>query len=194
MITRAKGRCECCGAHEYQRALEVDHIIPKNHGGTDDISNLQALCFRCNAGKRDTDSTDFRGLQASYDQRQDGCVFCALEGSGRVLLGNELALCIADAYPVSEGHSLVIPRRHVADGLDLHQPEWNAVVDLLKQRREQLSALDASINGWNVGLNSGAAAGQTVFHAHWHLIPRRQGDCGEPRGGVRGVIAERQSY
>ena len=120
-------------------------------------------------------------MQASYGHREAGCVFCALEGSGRVLLENE-------------GHSLVIPRRHVADGLALHQPEWNAAVELLKQRREQLSALDASINGWNVGLNSGAAAGQTVFHAHWHLIPRRQGDCGEPRGGVRGVIAERQSY
>jgi diadenosine tetraphosphate (Ap4A) HIT family hydrolase len=58
-------------------------------------------------------------------------VVCALEGSGRVLLKNELALCIADAYPVSEGHSLVIPRRHWADGLELHQPEWNAVVELV---------------------------------------------------------------
>ena len=95
---------------------------------------------------------------------------------------------------MSEGHSLVIPRRHVADGLDLHQPEWNAVVDLLKQRREQLSSIDASINGWNVGLNSGVAAGQTVFHAHWHLIPRRKGDCEQHRGGVRGVIAGKQSY
>jgi hypothetical protein len=85
-------RCECCGAHEHQRALEVDHIIPKNHGGSDDISNLQALCFRCNAGKRDTDTTDFRGVQASYGQRQQGCVFCQLEGSGRVLLENELAV------------------------------------------------------------------------------------------------------
>ena len=54
VLTRARGRCECCGAHEHQRALEVDHIVPKNHGGSDDISNLQALCFRCNAGKRDT--------------------------------------------------------------------------------------------------------------------------------------------
>ena len=95
------------------------------------------------------------------------CVFCALEGSGRVLLEKELAL---------------------------HQPEWNAVVDLLKLRRQQLSAKDASISGWNVGLNSGLAAGQTVFHAHWHLIPRRDGDCEEPRGGVRGVIAGRQGY
>jgi hypothetical protein len=92
----------------------VDHIVPRNHGGSDDLSNLQALCFRCNAGKREA-----------------GCVFCALEGSGRVLLENELAICIADAYPVTPGHSLVIPRRHVADGLALHQPEWNAVVELV---------------------------------------------------------------
>ena len=77
LLTRARGRCECCGAHEHQRPLEVDNIIPRNQGGSDAISN-----------------------------------FCALEGSGRVLLENELALCIAAAYPVSEGHSLVIPRWH----------------------------------------------------------------------------------
>ena len=80
-------------------------------------------------------TTDFRGLQASYCLREAGCVFCTLAASGRVLLENELAPCIADAYPVKPGHSLVIPRRHVADGLDLHQPEWNVVVELLKQRR-----------------------------------------------------------
>jgi hypothetical protein len=90
VLTRAKGRCECCGAHEHQRALEVDHIVPRNHGGSDDLSNLQSLCFRCNAGKRDTDTTDFRGLQASYAHRQESCMFCALEGSGRVLLENAL--------------------------------------------------------------------------------------------------------
>ena len=78
--------------------------------------------------------------------------------------------------------------------LALHQPEWNAVVELLKLRREQLGTADASISGWNVGLNSGEAAEQTVFHAHWHLIPRRDGDCGEPRCGVRGVIRGRQGY
>ena len=167
-------------AHDREWALYVAPIIPRNQGGSDDTSNLQALCFR--------------GLQASYGQRKAGCVFCALEGSGRVLLENELALCIADAYPVTPGHSLVIPRRHMADGLDLHQLEWNAVVELLKLRREQLSAQDATISGWNVGLNSGEAAGQTVFHAHWHLIPRRVGDCEEPRGGVRGVIAGKQGY
>jgi diadenosine tetraphosphate (Ap4A) HIT family hydrolase len=138
--------------------------------------------------------TDFRGVQASHGHREAGCVFCALEDSGRVLLENELALCIADAYPVSEGHSLVIPRRHGADGLELHQPEWNAVVELLKLRREQLVAQDATISGWNVGVNSDEAAGQTVFHAYWHLIPRRLGDCEQPKGGVRVVITGKQGY
>ena len=200
MLTRAKGRCECCGAHEHQRALEVDHIVPRNHGGSDDLSNLQALCFRCNAGKRDTDNTDFRGLQASYAHRQDSCVFCAVEASGRMLLENELALCFADADPVTPGHSLVIPRRRVSDGFASHQPEWNALVELLKLRREQLSAQVAAISGWagllnaRGGPNSGEAAGQTVFNAHWHLFPRREGDCEEPRGGVRGVIPADHSY
>ncbi|MCP9837274.1 HIT family protein [Cyanobium sp. N.Huapi 1H5] len=126
-------------------------------------------------------------MQASYGHREAGCLFCALEGSGRVLLENE-------------GHSLAIPRRNGADGLELHQPEWNAVVELLKLRREQLSAQDATISGWagllnaRGGLNSGDAAGQTVFHAHWHLIPRREGDCEEPRGGVGGVISSRRDY
>ncbi len=126
-------------------------------------------------------------MQASYGHREAGCVFCALESSGRVLLENE-------------GHSLVIPRRHGADGLELHQPEWNAVVELLKLRREQLCAQDASISGWagllnaRGGLNSGEAAGQTVVHAHWHLIPRQEGDCEQPRGGVQGVIVEKQRY
>ena len=116
----------------------MDYIVPRNQGGSDDISNLQALCFRCNAAKRDTDTTDFRGLQASYASREAGCVFCGLEGSGRVLLENELALCIADAYPVTPGHSLVIPRRHGADGLALHQPEWNAVVDAGGRSRNKI--------------------------------------------------------
>ena len=194
VFTRAKGRCECCGAHEHQAALEVDHIIPKNLGGSDDISNFQALCFRCNAGKRDSDSTDFRGVLQSYRHRQEGCLFCDLQSSDRVLIRNELAVCIADAYPVTEGHSLVIPCRHVADGMELHQPEWNAVTALLKQQRQDLLMADASISGFNIGLNSGESAGQTVMHAHWHLIPRRKGDVSDPRGGVRGVIAHRQRY
>ncbi len=87
-------------------------------------------------------------MPASDGRRETGCVFCALETSGRMLLENELALCIADAYPVTPGHSLAIPRRHGSEGLALHQPEWNAVVELLKRRREELSAQDATVSGW----------------------------------------------
>jgi diadenosine tetraphosphate (Ap4A) HIT family hydrolase len=205
VLTRAKGRCECCGAscclanpastgpgggpHRAQKPWRLGR--PQQPAGP--LLPLQCRQARCSLPTQEG-TTDFSGLQASYASRKAGCVFCALEASGRVLLENELALCIADADPVTSGHSLVIPRRHVADGLALHQPEWNAVVELLKRRREQLSAQDASISGWNVGLNSGESAGQTVFHAHWHLIPRRDGDCEQQRGGVRGVIPAHQSY
>jgi ATP adenylyltransferase len=102
-----------------------------------------------------------------------------------VLLENELVLCIADGFSVTPGHSLVIPQRHGADGLVPHQPEWNSVVELQKLRRERLSVHD-SISGWAVGLNSGEAAGQTVLHSYWHLLPRREGDCREPMGKVKG--------
>ena len=98
---------------------------------------LQCRQARCSLPTQEG-TTDFRGVQASYARRQDSCVFCALESSGRVLLENELALCIADPYPVTPGHSLVIPRRHVSDGLALHQPEWNAVVDAGRRSRNQI--------------------------------------------------------
>jgi len=100
----------------------LGHGFARNLGGSDDLCNLQALCFRCNTAKR----------------WEAGCVFCALEASGQVLLENELALCIADAYPVTPGHSLVIPRRHGADGLELHQPEWNAVGDAGRRSRNKI--------------------------------------------------------
>ena len=78
--------------------------------------------------------------------------------------------------------------------MELHQPEWNAVTALLKQRRQDLEMADASISGFNIGLNFGESAGQTVMHAHWHLIPRRNGDMSDPGGGVRGVIPGKQNY
>jgi len=115
----------------HQRALKVDHIVPRNHGGTGDLSNLQALCFRCNAGKRDTDFTDFRGLQASYAVREAGCVFCALEGSGRVLLENAFEAvhrrCLpGDAGPLSGDPPAACKRRIGAAPAGV-----NAVVELV---------------------------------------------------------------
>jgi hypothetical protein len=148
VLTRARGRCECCGAHcclanPTPTGPGGGPIVPRNQGGSDDLSNLQALCFRCNAGKRDTDNTDFRGLQASYASREAGCVFCALEASGRVLLENELALCVADADPVTPGHSLVIPRRHGSR----NQIRWAGTVRWRAVRRPE-PAWPVSDHGW----------------------------------------------
>jgi len=114
------------------------------------------------------------------------CAFCHL-APARVLDGNELATALADAFPVSPGHTLVIPRRHVCDFFGLSPTELSAVLELLFRMRSRLAA-EHQPDGFNVGVNVGAAAGQTVMHAHVHLIPRYFGDATEPQGGVRNVI------
>jgi ATP adenylyltransferase len=87
-----------------------------------------------------------------------------------------------------------IPKRHVADYFDLHQPERNAIDQMLQEQRTAILALDSTVTGFNVGINAGKSAGQTVFHVHVHLIPRRDGDVVDPKGGVRGVIPSKQKY
>ena len=193
VLKRAKHRCELCGGHEDQVALHVDHIIPRSKGGPDDISNFQALCITCNTNKRDTDDTDFRGILDSYSDREIDCIFCEL-GAGRIIAENELCFAIRDAFPVTEHHTLVIPKRHVSDYFDLHQPERNAIEAMLHEQRRLILKQDNTVTGFNVGINAGASAGQTVFHVHVHLIPRRDGDAADPRGGVRGVIPSKQRY
>ena len=192
-LKRAAFRCELCGASAEDRALEVDHIIPRNAGGSDDLSNLQALCYSCNAMKRDRDMTDFRGMAARYRARLEGCIFCDI-GASRIMAENDLIVAVKDAHPVTDGHSLLIARRHVVSPNDLYQPEINAMWALSAKLRAQLTAADHSISGFNFGSNDGGSAGQTVLHAHLHLIPRRDGDVENPRGGVRGVIPNRQNY
>jgi diadenosine tetraphosphate (Ap4A) HIT family hydrolase len=193
VLKRAKYRCELCGAHEGQIALHVDHIIPKARGGADTLSNFQALCVKCNTNKRDTDDADFRGIAESYGQRELGCLFCKIL-SDRIIEDTELCYAVRDAFPVTPMHTLVIPKRHVADYFDLYQPERNAIEALLHQQRKVILSQDGSVTGFNVGINAGQSAGQTVFHVHIHLIPRRDGDTHDPRGGVRGVIADKQRY
>lgn len=196
VLKRAKFRCELCGISVKEKALEVDHIIPRNKGGSDDISNFQSLCYSCNAMKRDRDDTDFRGIADSYKNREKGCLFCELQsGKNQKIEGeNELCYAIRDGYAVTEHHTLIVPKRHVLGYFDLYQSELNAVHSLLGEMKEQIEALDGTVTGFNVGINSGEDAGQTVFHCHVHLIPRRKGDIGNPKGGVRGVIPNRRIY
>jgi len=107
---------------------------------------------------------------------------------------NSLAVAFQDLYPVTPLHTLVIPRRHAATFFDLYEPERRAMNLLLDEVRTQIEGADPSVTGFNIGMNCGGDAGQTVSHAHIHLIPRRHGDVEEPRGGVRGVIPGRANY
>jgi len=118
VLKAAKFHCELCGIPADERALEVDHIVPRNTGGSNEPSNLQALCYRCNAMKRDRNATDFRAIRAAYRLREAGCVFCELPAD-RIVEENALAVVIEDEFPVTPLHTLVIPKRHVTDYFDL---------------------------------------------------------------------------
>jgi diadenosine tetraphosphate (Ap4A) HIT family hydrolase len=123
---------------------------------------------------------------------QSYCPFCCLEES-RILLENEFALAFLDAFPVAQGHTLVVPRRHVASLFDLPEEEQAAVWKLVALVRERMMT-DRKPDGFNIGVNDGAAAGQTVLHAHVHVIPRSRGDVADPRGGVRWVVPGKAPY
>ncbi|HAK95447.1 MAG TPA: hypothetical protein DCM87_10680 [Planctomycetes bacterium] len=113
----------------------------------------------------------------------------------RWLAGNELAFAISDRFPVSPGHALVIPRRLVATWFEATAEEQRALMALARDVKELLEQrLKPPPDGWNIGVNIGAAAGQTVPHLHVHLIPRWHGDVPDPIGGVRHVIPGRGNY
>jgi diadenosine tetraphosphate (Ap4A) HIT family hydrolase len=193
VLKRARFRCDLCGVSADVRALEVDHIVPRNRGGTDDPDNLQALCYSCNAMKRDRDATDFRMVRASYERREPGCPFCEMQ-KDRMVAENELAYAVRDAFPVTALHTLVIPKRHVSGYFELGRAELNACHRLLEREKGTIEQDDASVEGFNVGVNDGSTSGQTVFHCHVHLIPRRKGDAEDPTGGVRNVIPGKGAY
>jgi ATP adenylyltransferase len=157
VLKRARFRCELCGVSDDHKAIEVDHIVPGHKGGTDDTSNLQALCYSCNATKRDRDNTDFRDIAATYKERDANCPFCRIDAK-RILAKNELSFAIRDAYPVSDRHTLIIPKQHVVSFFDLYQPEINAVQNLLLEMEDEVSGTDTRVTGFNVGLGSALQA------------------------------------
>lgn len=119
------------------------------------------------------------------------CPFCSL-GADRILVENSLALAVRDHRPVTPGHTLIIPKRHIQSPWEASEQEIVAMFDILKRVKADLEeAFDA--DGFNIGINVGAAAGQTVMHLHIHCIPRRWGDVRDPRGGVRKLIREQNS-
>lgn len=198
VLKRAKFHCELCGISADEKWLEVDHIIPKNKRGRltqeeiDDVSNLQALCYSCNAMKRDKDNTDFRAIRESYNSRSKGCIFC--EPHTDIIAEKKLAYAIYDKYPVAPLHTLIIPKRHVQTYFDLGRPEINACNDILQEMKTMLEEKDRTVSGFNIGINNMESAGQTIPHCHIHLIPRRSGDVENPRGGVRHILPGKGYY
>jgi diadenosine tetraphosphate (Ap4A) HIT family hydrolase len=120
------------------------------------------------------------------------CPFCSLSDD-RIVGQNEHAVWIRDGFPVSPGHSLVIPKRHVGSFFEINAHERAALLELLDQAKTSADA-EFQPAAYNVGINDGAAAGQTVPHLHIHLIPRVHRDQVDPRGGVRWVIPEKADY
>ena len=121
------------------------------------------------------------------------CIFCKIKKE-ELQFENQLAYSSIDSYPVSQFHSLIVPKRHVETYFDLIEEEIQACNDLILKTKDKILKLDSSVKGFNIGTNSGKVAGQSIMHCHIHLIPRRDGDVENPQGGVRSVIPNKQHY
>ncbi len=121
------------------------------------------------------------------------CIFCSIK-KDELLFENNLAYASTDSYPVSKFHSLVVPKRCIKNFFELNNQEIIACNDLIKKLQKKILFEDNTVKGFNIGTNSGKAAGQSIFHCHIHVIPRREGDVENPQGGVRSVIPSKQHY
>ena len=126
--------------------------------------------------------------------KQADCPFCDADFAARAIDRAGDMLVVPDLYPVTAGHLLIVPVEHFTDFFALPE-DLRRIVDLLLiKHRSRILAEDPRVTGFNVGMNCGVSAGQTVMHAHIHLIPRREGDTPQPRGGVRGCVPEKMGY
>ena len=121
------------------------------------------------------------------------CLFCEIPAD-RIIASNDLAYAIHDGFPVTPLHTLIIPKRHVETYFDLTEAEILACNRLLSGCREEILKSDPVVEAFNIGMNAGEVAGQTIFHCHIHLIPRRKGDVENPRGGIRHLIPGKGYY
>ncbi|MBW2031755.1 MAG: HIT family protein [Deltaproteobacteria bacterium] len=125
---------------------------------------------------------------------QRGCPFCGDNVENRIIREYETVIAVRDKYPVTQYHTLVLPRRHTPDFFTMTVQERNDAETPILRLKQEILERDDSVIGFNIGVNCGEAAGQTIMHAHLHLIPRRQGDTPNPRGGVRSVIPGKMFY
>ena len=123
----------------------------------------------------------------------DDCLFCMIPAE-RIIAENEIAYAIRDGFPVTPLHTLIVPKRHAVDFFALTDEKIQGCNALMRQVRESILGEDPTVAGFNIGMNAGEAAGQTVFHCHIHLVARRRGDVENPRGGVRHTIPGKGHY
>ena len=121
------------------------------------------------------------------------CLFCNTNNK-EYFFENNLAYSTFDTYPVSEFHLLIVPKRHIKNYFELTNNEMIACNKIILLSKNKIEQMDQTIKGFNIGINCGKAAGQSIMHCHIHLIPRREGDVENPQGGVRGVIPSKQHY
>lgn len=121
------------------------------------------------------------------------CVFCDIIKNKSYFYENEYVVAFFDSYPVSKGHTLIVPKRHIENYFDTNEEERNAINKAIFDVKDILET-KYKIDGYNIGTNDGLVAGQSVMHLHIHLIPRYRGDMENPKGGVRGVIPEKMKY
>ena len=121
------------------------------------------------------------------------CIFCNIKKSDKIICESEHVIAFLDLYPVTPGHTLIIPKEHVINYFDISPAIQNEIWNLVNRCKEILDNTYHP-NGYNIGININKSAGQTILHTHIHLIPRYTGDTQDPKGGVRGVIAEKQRY
>ena len=190
-LRESGGRCALCGATKKDQRLNVDHIVPRSKGGKTEYENLRVLCVNCYRVKGNKDQTDFRH-DPSYSV--EDCRFCYDNITNIIVEEFDTVSAITDGYPVTSGHLLIVPKRHITDYLLLSQREKNDADNLIRLLADSIKQKDSRVTGFNIGANCGESAGQTIFHAHIHLIPRRDGDTPNPRGGVRGVIPGKRAY
>ena len=124
---------------------------------------------------------------------KNSCIFCDIDAFD-VQAENDYAYVINDAFPITDMHALIIPKRHVKTYFDLNANELEACHDLLNSKHSEISDQDPSVEGFNIGMNNGTVAGQTIDHCHIHLIPRREGDVINATGGVRNLIPGMGDY
>ena len=125
------------------------------------------------------------------------CLFCKVQETmyeKEIVFENDFFYATRDSYPVTKLHTLIIPKRHFQSYFDMNIGEINSINSILNNQKNEIKKLDPEVTAFNIGINDGKDAGQSIYHLHVHLIPRRKGDIENPRGGVRGVIPAKQKY